>query len=92
MPTPGDDHSVNPGTASWEDGRFMHTAGASQRLVVEMTSPPTVYSVLAGPERDVEHRDLGLTGSVWDRWNHCDLEKRSFPVDWSKVQTAQATL
>lgn len=90
--TPGDDQSVDPGTSEWEDGVFRHTAGASQRLIVELTSPPRVYSVLAGSNADLENRVLSAPGSAWQRWLKCEHQQREFPLDWSKVQIKRVEL
>ncbi|HLE00126.1 MAG TPA: penicillin acylase family protein [Bdellovibrionota bacterium] len=91
LPTPGDDESVNPGSSDWEQdasgrGHFEHSAGASQRLIVELTDPPTVYAVLPGPNRDVPTRNLLEDGSPWKKWRDCQLERRWFPLDWKAVR------
>ena len=83
--TPGDEHTVNLGRAVWNGKQFEHTAGPSQRLIVEMSQPPQVYSVLAGSNQDIEARDLGSPSSEWQRWTRCQLQRREFPLDWSKV-------
>jgi len=85
IPTPGDDHSVNPGSSKWENGRFYHKTGASERLLVEMSNPPTVYSVLPGTNRDLEKRNLADPEGPWMDWVSCRLQKRQFPLDWAQV-------
>lgn len=92
VPTPGDSDSVAPGTAEWKDGFFRHIAGASQRLIVEMSDPPTVYAILPGRNRDSERRDFGEGNSPWKKWAACDFEKRIFPMDWSEVKAAKLML
>ncbi len=83
LPTPGDDFTVNPGTSDFrEDGKFDHGVGASERLVVELSLPPKVYSVLAGSETDVDDRKLDEAGSPWRQWRDCELLRREFPLDW----------
>ncbi len=83
--TPGDDFSVNPGTSDWQAGEFKHRDGASQRMLVELSNPPVVYSVLAGSNRDLDQRDLALLDGPWQKWAQCGLEQRVFPLDWTKV-------
>jgi penicillin amidase len=83
--TPGDEFSVNPGTSVWQEGLYHQTAGASQRMIVEMSQPPQVYSVVAGPQADIEHRNLEDPGSEWQKWVHCQQNKRLFPLDWTQV-------
>ena len=90
IPTPGDENTVNPGTATWNGESFEHTAGASQRLLVELSSPPKVYSVLAGNNQDLESRDISDPHSEWQRWAQCQVQRRNFPVDWSKVNQKSA--
>jgi penicillin amidase len=84
IPTPGDQSTVNPGTSSWSDahGRWEQTNGASQRLVVELSSPPQVYEVLSGSNQDLATRDLHRNGSEWQKWADCELNHRHFPVNW----------
>jgi penicillin amidase len=85
--TPGDENSVNPGTASWMgSGKyFKHDKGASQRLLVEMSNPPQVYSVLSGSNQDLAARDLSDPHSEWQRWLHCEQQRRAFPLDWNQI-------
>ncbi len=91
--TPGDAQSVNPGTMDWRGDYYEHTNGASQRLVVELTSPPQVWAILPGPNPDeaVEGRDLSEKGSPWQRWRDCEQDRREFPLDWSKVKATTVT-
>jgi penicillin G amidase len=88
MSTPGDEHSVNPGTAVWTGDSYFQSYGASERVIVEMSRPPQIYSVLAGPNEDVEKRDMNAPESEWQKWVKCQLQKRHFPVDWSQVTGA----
>jgi penicillin amidase len=83
--TPGDDQTVDPGTSEWEGGVFHHVTGASQRLVVEMASPPRVYAVLAGPNADIDQREPDAQGGPWQRWRDCELQLRHFPLDWAHL-------
>ena len=85
LATPGDDQSVNPGSSEWEHGIFRQVTGASQRLIVELSDPPKVYSTLAGPNLDAEHRAPEVADSDWRRWVGCQQQRRPFPLDWSKV-------
>ena len=86
MGTPGDEFSVNPGTSEWNHGIYDQTAGASQRILVEMSQPPQVYSVVAGPQKDLDHRDLASPGGEWQKWVNCQQNRRLFPLDWAQVE------
>lgn len=86
IPTPGDEESVNPGNSEWNQGHFRQTSGASQRLIVELSDPPVIYSILPGSIQDIEKRDFEKSDSPWRKWVACEYEKRIFPVDWSQVK------
>jgi len=79
VPTPGDDHSVSPGTSDWDPqiGQFVHKSGASQRLLVHMSEVPEVYGMVPDTEND----------SVLQAYHQCRLERRRFPFDWKKADT-----
>jgi penicillin amidase len=84
LATPGDEETVNPGTADYWDGqKFKHRSGASQRLIIEMTNPPKVYSTLAGENTDIEIPPLNDSNYSWKKWSDCQLSQKSFPLDWS---------
>ncbi len=85
IPTFGDEQTVSPGTSEWKDGYYKHKSGASQRLIVEMTTPPQVYSILAGSNLNIENPNLNAQNEEWYLWSQCQLKKREFPLDWSKV-------
>ena len=88
IPTPGNEFSVNPGTADWKDeGYYSHRAGASLRLLVEMSSPPTAYFALPGKDRDTEQHDFSDEGSPWRKWRSCQYDKVPFPLDWKGLKT-----
>jgi penicillin amidase len=84
--TPGDDQTVNLGTAEWNMKYLNHVDGPSHRLIVEMSQPPQVYSVLAGDNLDLEHRNLEDPKGAWQKWIQCEQQKKVFPLDWSKVE------
>ena len=90
IPTIGDAESVNPGTMTWHQDHYEQSSGASQRLIVEMTNPPTIYQTLAGPNKDEANRDL--TKPEFKNWANCTQEKRIFPLDWTKVHAAELKL
>jgi penicillin amidase len=58
LPTFGDDHSVSPGSSDWTESEtgaaFSHHSGASQRLIVELSSPPRIHWILPGANRSSE--------------------------------------
>jgi len=85
IPTPGDEYSVNPGTAEWNGSRYDQTAGASQRILIEMSRPPQIYAIVAGPQKDLNQRNLA--SGEWQRWVNCEASRRLFPLDWSQVES-----
>jgi acyl-homoserine lactone acylase PvdQ len=90
LPTPGDERTVNPGSLVWNpEGWFEHTAGASERMIFEMSQPPQVFGVLAGPNRGhAAEARLGSNGSPWLSWRDCRQERLDYPLDWSRVGAA----
>lgn len=87
LPTHGDTHSVSPGTSTWNPKlkRFVHTAGASQRVLIEMSQPPRVHRMLAGANKSVKDPDFSA-GSIWTRWRDCEYEQISWNVNWNSAQ------
>ena len=84
MGTIGDQNTINPGTAKFEDGQWKHYSGASKRLIVEMTQTPKVWFSLPAPNRTnfyLKQKDN------WDNWAQCEYKLLEFPIDWSKVDT-----
>jgi penicillin amidase len=84
--TPGDDQTVNPGSLQWTGRYFDHFAGASERLIVELSTPPKVYSVLAGSNEDIANRNLNDPESAWQKWRKCEQVRRHFPLDRKDVK------
>jgi penicillin amidase len=80
--TMGDQHSVNPGTARFENGEMIHYSGASQRVVVEMNNPPKVFLSFPGNNRG---NYFAIQGDSWNSWKSCHFQTLHFPVDWTKV-------
>ena len=90
LATPGDEHSVNPGTSRWTGQGWSHHQGASQRLIVEMTDPPTVHLTLAGPQEGAPDAEPAKEDGPWNRdWVGCHPEKVQFPLDWSQIPEAR---
>lgn len=87
--SPGDEHSVNPGLSNWNGNVFLQKYGASQRLIVEMSKPPKVYSILPGYDQDIEFRNMTDPQSEWQNWVKCRLHRRNFPVNWSEVKITE---
>jgi len=79
VPTPGDDHSVSPGTSDWDEqiGQFVHKSGASQRLLVHMSDTPEVYGMVPDTEND----------AILQAYHECRLERRRFPFDWNQAHS-----
>ncbi len=94
LESPGDKHSVNPGTHDWDVKRklFAQKSGASQRLLVQMTNPPTVYATLGGPNLDLDRNEPGFKPEAWRPWLECHTERRIFPLDWSSLEAGPKTL
>jgi penicillin amidase len=86
--TGGVTQSVSPGTSRWDAARgmYLQTAGASQRLIVELANPPIVHSMLTGSNLDIEKPNLSDPQGPWMKWKRCELERKSFPLDWSRVE------
>lgn len=94
LATPGDQHSVNPGTLQWDsDSRtYVHTSGASQRLIVELSSPPKLHAILAGPNQDTRAKSLSDPQGPWAEWVRCEQRTVRFPLDWSSVAARKIPL
>jgi penicillin amidase len=81
LPTFGDDHSVSPGSADWIDsasgGAFSHHSGASQRMVVELSSPPRIHWVLPGANRSsgTALENEKATSPDREAWAGCRLKE-----------------
>ncbi len=75
LETPGDSHSVAPGSSDWIDGEafFSQHSGASQRMIVELTSPPTVHWVLPGANRGNGLEQERATSPDRMAWAGCQL-------------------
>lgn len=92
--TAGDHESVSLGMSTYVNGQFIHEVGSSERLIIEMTSPPKVYSILAGPNTPTELR-LAQKGngkppplkSSWEEWAQCEYRTLAYPIIWSEVKT-----
>jgi hypothetical protein len=85
--TGGVANSVNPGISQWDPSKekFIHTGGASQRMIVEMTNPPSVQMQLAGSNQDIEKPNLADPQGPWMKWKRCEMEPKRFPLDWQQV-------
>jgi penicillin amidase len=79
--TRGDKHSVNPGSMKWnaEKQWFDHTAGASERLFVELGEVPEVW--LGLPGLNARYDDHG-EGHPWGEWESCRQTRVEWPVKW----------
>jgi acyl-homoserine lactone acylase PvdQ len=67
----GDTHSVNPGTSKWNEEKMIYeqTAGASMRMIVEMSSPkPKIYLSLPGKNRNYA---TPSEQNPWVDWQKC---------------------
>lgn len=82
VPTPGDSFSVNLADADWDGKVLRNAAGPSERLIVEMSKPPKVYMVLAGPNQDLPAPDFSQPASPWQKWVRCEQQQLSYPFNW----------
>ena len=85
IPTEGDDSSVNPGSADWTGKVFEQTAGASQRMIVELSVPPKALVQLSGVNEDVEDPPIESESGAWKRWSRCDFSEVRYPYEWSNT-------
>jgi len=92
LSTPGSPHAVNVSKHTWRGEYWDQRAGASHRLIVEMTSPPTAYFALPGPNRDTPEREISAQSSPWRRWRDCEYQRVRFPLDWSVVHPESVAL
>jgi len=78
LPTTGDDHTVGPGSSDWfeseKDRGFSHHSGASQRMVVELSSPPRIHWMLPGKSGEGGAEENAISP---DRkaWADCELRE-----------------
>lgn len=96
LPGIGDEHTVTPGVADWEERqgkfRFWHRVGASQRLMVQLTNPPTVRAILAGSNRRVGPNAVTESEQdPWKKWTTCQYDQRVYPVDWMSSEVSAAS-
>ncbi len=73
----GDTHTVNPGTAKWNDEKkiYQQFSGASMRLIIEMSPKPQIFLSLPGRNRNYYQKE---NFNPWDRWRKCHYSKVSF--------------
>ncbi|MBY0515906.1 MAG: penicillin acylase family protein [Bacteriovoracaceae bacterium] len=81
IPTRGDRHSVDPGTAKWneERGLYEHTAGASERLIVVLNDTPEIWLGLPGLNSRYDHQE---GRNPWQAWADCRQERVEWPINW----------
>lgn len=74
---PGDNHSVDPGTAKWNEelGIYEQSSGASMRMIIEMRERPIIHLTLPGLNRNYSSRN---SDSVWNGWKSCSYEAVSY--------------
>jgi penicillin G amidase len=70
----GDTHSVNPGSAKWneERGLYEQSSGASMRMIVELKETPVIWLTLPGANR---HYSRALGEGHWRNWKECIYTK-----------------
>ncbi|MES2527895.1 MAG: penicillin acylase family protein [Bdellovibrionota bacterium] len=66
----GDNHTVDPGTAKWNEDRkvYEHNSGASMRMIIEMEKRPKIHLVLPGFNRDYT---MKTEKNPWADWKDC---------------------
>ena len=78
MPGFGDMHSVDPGTATWdEDSKtYDHFSGASMRMIIELTETPQIHLSLPGKNRNYTSNESDF--NPWIHWKSCAYEKINY--------------
>lgn len=78
MPGFGDMHSVDPGTATWDENSktYDHFSGASMRMIIELASTPQVHLSLPGKNRNYSSNDSDF--NPWNHWKSCTYEKINY--------------
>jgi penicillin amidase len=78
LPGFGDLHSVDPGTASWDEdsNTYDHFSGASMRMIIEMAPTPQIHLSLPGKNRNYSSNDSSF--HPWSHWKSCQYEKISY--------------
>ncbi len=92
LKTGGYDHTVNMGSGDWVGDHYRQRSGASHRLLVEMTDPPTGYFAMPGTSLDTETKAIREDNGPWRQWQDCRYKKVQFPYDWSRVTPKVVTL
>ena len=87
IPIVGGKQTVNVAKVVWRGDHFESRFAASQRLIVELSSPPKAWSILPGPQKDYHPRNPKDKHGPWMKWNNCTLKRNLFPLDWKKVET-----
>jgi len=85
LATPGASHTVNAAGGTWRDNYYLNNSGASQRLIVELTTPPRAFVSWDGGGSD-GGRVLNKAGSAWQAWRACEHRPLRFPLDWETIQ------
>ncbi len=70
IPAAGDNFTVDPGTAKWNEDRklYEHTSGASMRMIIEMGERPRIHLVYPGFNRDYTSKS---DKNPWEDWKAC---------------------
>ncbi len=92
IPTIGSEYSVSPGSGYFDGKIYRHVDGPSQRLLMEMTSPPKVYLNLAGTNLDHEKRDLTGPNSPYQLFRRCETPLMDYPLNWQAVKSTPLPL
>ncbi len=92
LKTGGWDHTVNMASGDWVGDHYRQRSGASHRLLVEMTDPPTGYFALPGTSMDTELKAIRDDNGPWRKWQDCKYQKVQFPYDWNQSTPKVVTL
>jgi penicillin amidase len=75
LSTMGDKHSVNIAGGDWENGIYQQKYGATQRVIIEMSTPPKIFFALAGA-------NIGASEPEdFTAWKACELHPLKFPLE-----------
>lgn len=90
--TPGDQHSVNVGTVHWRGEYYEHTAGASQRVLIEMSDPVRIHYRLPGTNPSEPPKEFLDEKAPWKEWAKCTYSDATFGADWNSSAVKELTL
>jgi penicillin amidase len=80
IPTAGDDQTIDPGTAKWNEKRkiYEHYSGSSMRMIIELKKDqPEIWLSLPGKNAQYDSADTS-NSQTWKKWSECQYDKIDF--------------